>query len=163
MMSPKLALPILALPLLALSVLLPGGLDTGIPAALAGALPLAWAAAVTIMSVGVDRITAASIALPFSAWAIATYGRSSDPAGFSLYALHLAASVAAYAAGVLWINLLEKRSGSMKKRNAIRSMAHYLAGSGPAIAIHVLAGPAYALPVAAFTASAAVFLRERGR
>ena len=92
-------------PLLAAAFALPGEADAAVGAAIAGGLPLAWAAAVALAA-GLDAAglsIALAGAMPFGAWALAAYApRPSWP--------YLVAMVIAAAAGCSTAFSVERRA-----------------------------------------------------
>ena len=105
-------------PLLAAAFALPGEADAAVGAAIAGGLPLAWAAAVALAA-GLDAAglsIALAGAMPFGAWALAAYApRPSWP--------DLIALAAAAAAGCASAFSIERREATRRAASAGRGRA----------------------------------------
>lgn len=105
-------------PLLAAAFALPGEADAAVGAAIAGGLPLAWAAAVALAA-GLDAAglsIALAGAMPFGAWALAAYApRPSWP--------YLVAMVIAAAAGCSTAFSIERRVATRRSASAGRGRA----------------------------------------
>jgi len=126
-------------PLLAAAFALPGEADAAVSAALAGGLPLAWAAAASLAA-GLDAAglsVALAGALPFGAWTLAAYApRPSWP--------DLIALAAAAAAGCASAFSIERSAASGTAARAGRGRARLvppIVAVAIGVAVAELAGP----------------------
>jgi len=134
------------------AVVFPGPPDAGLPPALAGALPLAWAVLVSALT-RADAPTVRALllgSLPASAWAIAAWGASVS--GFGPALLHAAASAASFGIWAVYGQTGVIRGTSALARTAV---------SGACVAAHALAGPWAAVALGLSSSLAAAYAHAR--
>jgi len=140
-----------AVPLMVASIAIPAGLDNPVDPLLVAGLPLLWAAIVATLTGSGARNMAFQVAaaIPFSAYAAASFGtRPALPA--------LVALAACMASAVAVRGALPK--GAMKHMPVIASI---LAGAVPGAVLAVLSGAPGSVAVSILIASIALYLAAR--
>lgn len=143
-------------PLLAAAFLLPAGLDRAAHPAVAGALPVAWAALCGLaMALDTTALAAAlAMALPFGAYASAAYG----PVQAQSW-IHLLATVASAAAA--WFAGAWRPAPAAGPARSRRGAWRFLAAFSAAAAAHATLGPGACLALCAAAASARLAASKR--